>query len=235
MENKYNALSLRSVNYGESDKIVTLLTLERGRIAVKARGVRTAKAKLRYAVSPLCFGTYIIAERGGKGIITACDIVDTFDSAAIDLGKYYAAAVILECADKFSEEDVADSELFFLIIGALKELCYGVVEPWRSGIAFLTGLLKKIGYAISAEPNCVMPCCFDYDNGRLRGYSSDVKNCERVTTAEATLIAASCKESLPQGEFAEEGVKRFYLIIAEYIRSVTGKRLKTLEQFVRIM
>lgn len=235
MENKFNALSLKSVDYAESDKIVTLLTLERGRIAVKARGVRTAKAKLRYAVSPLCFGTYIIADRNGKGIITACDVIDSFDCVAADLVKYYVAAIILECADKFSEDDTPDKELFFLIIGALKELCYGNAEPWRVGLTFLAGLLKKLGYGMSVDTNSSEPYCFDFDNGRVTLYRADIKYHERLTAIEAKLIGDISDDLVPQGEFEFSAIKNSYLLLSKYVGYITGKKLNTPVEFIRIL
>ena len=52
MESKTDALLLRAVDYGENDKIVTLLTADRGKIAAAVKGVKNAGAKLRFAAQP---------------------------------------------------------------------------------------------------------------------------------------------------------------------------------------
>ena len=52
MEFKADALLLRAVDYGENDRIATLLTAERGKIGAALKGVRKAGAKLRFAAQP---------------------------------------------------------------------------------------------------------------------------------------------------------------------------------------
>ena len=54
MEIKADALLLRAADYGENDKIVTLLTAEYGKIAAAMKGVKKAGAKLRFAAQPFC-------------------------------------------------------------------------------------------------------------------------------------------------------------------------------------
>ena len=55
MESKADALVLRATDYGEYDKMVTLLTAERGKIGAALKGVRRAGAKLKFAAQPFCF------------------------------------------------------------------------------------------------------------------------------------------------------------------------------------
>ena len=47
MNYKVNGITLFGVNYRESDKILTLFTLEKGKIGAAARGVRKANAKMK--------------------------------------------------------------------------------------------------------------------------------------------------------------------------------------------
>ena len=52
MEIKVNALVLRAADYGENDKILTLLTAERGKLTAGIKGVRKSGAKLKFAAQP---------------------------------------------------------------------------------------------------------------------------------------------------------------------------------------
>ena len=54
MEEKLNALCVRVVDYKDNDRLITLCTAEKGKILVKATGVKNPKAKLKFAASPLC-------------------------------------------------------------------------------------------------------------------------------------------------------------------------------------
>jgi len=55
MDFKTDALLLRACDYGENDKIVTLLTSDRGKLSAGVKGVKKAGAKLRFAAQPFCF------------------------------------------------------------------------------------------------------------------------------------------------------------------------------------
>lgn len=228
MERKYNALSLRNINYNESDKIVTLLTLERGKLAILARGCRTAKAKLRCAVSPLCFGNYIVHEKNGRNVLTACDVIDSFQNVSDDLDKYYIASIVLEAADKFSEEDTQDNELFFLIIGALKNICYGN-SPIFDGLIFLCNLLKKVGYAINIEKGV----WFDYENGSLSKKPMS-SYADKLTLDEAKLLADVVDES---NEIKSDitNIKRIFILLNTYITFATQKKMRTIKEFLNII
>ncbi len=234
MENKYNALSLRAVDYGESDKIVTLLTLERGKIVIKARGVRSAKAKLRYAVSPLCFGMYIIAEKGGKGTLAACDMYDSFPCVAENLDKFYIASVIIECADKFSEEDGADSQFFFFIINSVKNLCYGEQDPLIAGATFLIKLLAALGYAVNSGDRALCNPCFDYGCGMIVEHNDGIKNYEKLTVKEAKLFADLSGGSINNGALSTE-IKKIFFVLAKYIFFTTGKKLFALKELIAVI
>ena len=60
MEYKVDALVLRTADYGESDKMLTLFSLQQGKISAAAKGVRKAGAKLRFAAQPFCFAEYVL-------------------------------------------------------------------------------------------------------------------------------------------------------------------------------
>ena len=60
MDISFDALCLKSIDYKDNDKIVTLYAVNKGKISIVAKGVKKQKAKLKYAVAPLCFGNYYV-------------------------------------------------------------------------------------------------------------------------------------------------------------------------------
>ena len=72
MEIKLNALMLRAADYGENDKILTLLTAEYGKITAGIKGVKKPAAKLKFAAQPFCFAEYVLARRGEKFTVINC-------------------------------------------------------------------------------------------------------------------------------------------------------------------
>ena len=50
-----DAICIRSVDYLENDKSITLYGTDVGKLSMVAKGAKKPKAKLKYAASPLCF------------------------------------------------------------------------------------------------------------------------------------------------------------------------------------
>lgn len=142
------AICLRAVDFGESDKILTLYMAEKGKIAVKARGCKNAKSKLKYAATPLCFGKYYIV--GKTNLLTGCDMIDSFYTLAYDPVKYYCACAVLETADKMSMEEDYNHALFVEILDTLKDLCYGEAYPKVCLFSHLSKIALALGYEVKA-------------------------------------------------------------------------------------
>ena len=78
MELKLRAITLRAVNYKDNDRILTLITPEKGKISVSAKGVRKANAKMKAVSEPFCLSDCVFYERLGRITLTEAEITDTF-------------------------------------------------------------------------------------------------------------------------------------------------------------
>ena len=101
---KVNALMLRAVDYLENDKILTLLTAERGKITAGIKGVRKAGAKLKFAAQPFCFAEYVLAGRGGRYTVTQASEGESFYELRCNIDKFYAASAVCETAAALTYE-----------------------------------------------------------------------------------------------------------------------------------
>ncbi|MBP6042023.1 DNA repair protein RecO [Candidatus Saccharibacteria bacterium] len=63
------AIVLRRVNYGEADRIITVLSAELGKVSVMAKGVRKLKSKLAGGIEPLAINSMTLIE-GKKDLYT---------------------------------------------------------------------------------------------------------------------------------------------------------------------
>ena len=151
METKeIDAICLRSVDYGENDKIITLYGTDVGKLAMIAKGAKKPKAKLKYAASPLCFGHYYYSGKGNKQMLVGCDMYDSFYDISLDPEKFYAAAVILEILDKMGMENDFNKDLFLTALKGLRDLCYEGVEPKAYLFEQLGDLMSTLGYECRA-------------------------------------------------------------------------------------
>ena len=101
MNYKVNGITLFGVNYRESDKILTLFTLEKGKIGAAARGVRKANAKMKQIAESFCFSEAVISEKSGRRTITEINSFDSFYPVRTDINKYYAGNGALEFTTPF--------------------------------------------------------------------------------------------------------------------------------------
>ena len=62
---KLNGVVLRTVNYREYDRMLTLFTQEQGRVEASARGARRPSNKLLAATTQFTLGEFLLNERGG--------------------------------------------------------------------------------------------------------------------------------------------------------------------------
>jgi recombinational DNA repair protein (RecF pathway) len=62
---KLRAVVLRSVDYGERDKVVTLLSRERGKLSAFARGARASRRRFGGVLEPFTLVAAEVSERGG--------------------------------------------------------------------------------------------------------------------------------------------------------------------------
>ncbi len=149
MEFKTDALMLKAVDYGENDKMVTLLTAARGKIGACMKGVKKANAKLKFAAQPFCFAEYVLAEKSGRHTVTSASLYDGFFSLREDVEKYYAAAVVCEACDKLLYEEMQGGELLVAAVSALTRMCEE--DAAFPLIVFLLTALRLAGYPVRAD------------------------------------------------------------------------------------
>lgn len=116
------AIVLKRTNYGEADRILTLLTHDHGKLAAMARGVRKERSKLAggvelFSVSEVGF----LRGRGDIATLTTTRLVKHFDKIVTDIDKTMAGYQLLKLTDKVTEED-AEADYFATLQFALAGL-----------------------------------------------------------------------------------------------------------------
>lgn len=143
---KTKAIVTRVTPYRESDMIVTLISVDRGKLTASARGCLKPRAKLRYSAEPFNFGEYVLNGKNGKYVITECSQIESFSGITADLEKYYAGFAILDALEKLTKD--ADAEIFALAIKSLGELAFGERSADRVATEFLLGALALGGVSL---------------------------------------------------------------------------------------
>ncbi|MCW2770193.1 MAG: repair protein RecO [Aeromicrobium sp.] len=140
---------LRVHKLGEADRIITLLTRQRGLVRAVAKGVRKTTSRFGGRLEPFMHVELQLAEGRSLDIITQ---VETINAFAKDLGADYAAytagTAMLETAERLVQEDgePATAQLQ-LLTGALRALTQGRYTPSLILDSYQLRALSIAGYA----------------------------------------------------------------------------------------
>lgn len=116
---------LKSDNYAEYDRRITLLTNDRGKITAFVHGARRSGSRFMATTQPLCFGEFILTEGRSAYNMQQANISCYFEELRTDLKGFYLGSYILEVADYYSRENNDDLELLKLVYQSLKAVVSG--------------------------------------------------------------------------------------------------------------
>ncbi|HYG67020.1 MAG TPA: DNA repair protein RecO [Anaeromyxobacteraceae bacterium] len=144
---KLTAIVLRAVDYGESDRVITLFSRERGKVSAFARGARASRRRFGGALEPFTLVTAEARERSGSDLLglDAVTPVRAFGGIRGDLARIACAGYAVELARELVREHEPHDELFRLLETYLGELDAAPARPWGLR-AFEMGALGAAGF-----------------------------------------------------------------------------------------
>ncbi len=109
---------LRSVAYGEADRIVTLFTESHGKVALMARGARKSARRFAGSLEPyLLIEAELSLGRGGVGRLAQARVVRAFPGILSGLGRMSVAAAGLELLrETLGERDTPDPRMLPTVV-----------------------------------------------------------------------------------------------------------------------
>lgn len=148
---------LRSIRYGEADRILDLYTTDAGLVSTIAKGVRRTKSKFGARLEPLSCVEFLAYQGRNLDTLTQAETLRSFKGIREDLARFESAAKMVGYVRALSGGDEADRRVFNLLYNALDVLesserrGYEILEA-----AFGMKLAVLAGYApqLDACPVC---------------------------------------------------------------------------------
>jgi DNA repair protein RecO (recombination protein O) len=239
---KSNAILIRSLDYGESDRIVTFFTDEFGKIKGIAKGARRSKKRFVNAFENGSRSRIIFSRKSSEGLalIEACDVDHHYPRIRMDLEKTLTAAYFTELVDQFTLEGKRNEGLFSLLADTLNLLETGGVSEGIVRI-FELRFLKLMGYEPVLEHcvKCKVPLeqmtriFFDPSAGGIRCMSCNSHIRETypmaVGTVKLLLLGKGVDiERISRLTFSMRDREESRKALASFIRHLLGKELKSL-------
>jgi DNA repair protein RecO (recombination protein O) len=142
------ALLLRSVDYADADRIVTLLTLRFGKAAFIARGARRSKKRFGGALQALSLLSVEVTESDAQlGTLMQAQLTRSFPRILAELPRMDAAFAALLLVRELSPEHEPDDAVFSTTLGLLDALEREQAVPACVRLCFQVRLLALLGFA----------------------------------------------------------------------------------------
>ncbi len=113
---------LRTWRLGEADRILSIATLEHGKVRAVAKGVRRTKSRIGARLEPLSHVSLLCWRGRELDVVNQVEVLDHFRAVRSGLDKMAAAMTMVEIVDHVAHEEHATPQLFHLLVGALRTL-----------------------------------------------------------------------------------------------------------------
>jgi DNA repair protein RecO (recombination protein O) len=144
---------IKQVNFGEADKIVTILTSSKGKISAFAKNAKRTKSRLAASAQLMCYGDFILFKGRNMYNINSCEVIEPFYNIRNDIIKLTYSAHILDIINDIVQENLPASRILQLLLNSLYMLAKTDKSPELIARIFEFRFLTIIGYA-----PCVSNC-----------------------------------------------------------------------------
>lgn len=152
MLQKVEGIVIRTTDYGEADKILTLYTREMGKIGVMARGAKRPKSRLASISQLFTHGNYVFQKTTGLGVLNQGEIIRSFRDLKSEIYLTAYGAYVIELLDKLTEQNDINPYLYELLLQTLQYIDEGLDYEILTRI-FEVKMLRVAGIGINVD-NC---------------------------------------------------------------------------------
>jgi DNA repair protein RecO (recombination protein O) len=238
---KADAVVLRSLRFGEADRVLHLYTAERGRVNAIAKGVRKTTSRFGGRLEPLTRAQLLLHEgRGELHTVSGADIVAAHAGVRAQPHALAVAQIGSEAVLKLFPEPEPHPRVFEGLVRFLDLLEGGIAngsDPGRdaAGLGFQLKLLALAGYLPHLES-----CAGCGSAGTLVGYSAAAGGavCERCAVDEGAFrlrpgsleaVAALVERPLAAGALPPAAAADAVRVVESTYEYHGGFRLRTLQ------
>ena len=226
------ALVLKQFDLGESDRLITLYTRDKGKMKAVARGARKGKKSRSGLVLPFSYHNFTLYKGKSLAKINHIESIAMNSKLREDLDYMAYANVVSEYIERAGLEDEADKALFSLLAVILEKMAQAKKDEL---LFYLTVFKAKLLLLLGVKPeieNCTV-CGEKVDLNRSTPLSveeggSICKNCFNNNSYKYTLFSLNEMRALYKITFAEISqlkAKQFSFNILEKINEITEKFL----------
>lgn len=151
---RVEGIVIRSMDYGEGNKIVTLLTKTNGKAGVLIRGAKKVKSKHSSLAQPFTYGEFVYFRSSGLGTLNHGEIIESHHVLREKLELAAYASYAAELTDRSLQDDEATGFHFEQLKACLTSLGEGkdpqiVIHLYEMRILDLSGYAPELDECVS--------------------------------------------------------------------------------------
>jgi DNA repair protein RecO (recombination protein O) len=147
---------LKGYNYGEADRILTLITPNNGKLRAVAKGIRKTKSRMSGHLDLFTRSTLFVARGRQLDIVTQAETIDNFRGVRDDLWRSTYCHYVAELLDGFSAEALSNYPLYALSVQTFHRLatapnCDLVVRSFELQLLGHTGYRPQLHQCLGCD------------------------------------------------------------------------------------
>ncbi|MDQ0161307.1 DNA repair protein RecO [Aeribacillus alveayuensis] len=236
MLHKCEGIVIRTTNYGETNKVVTIYTREKGKVGVMARGANKPNSRLAAVTQLFTYGTFLFQKSSGLGSLQQGETIQSMRAIREDIFLTAYASYLTELLDKGTENEKPNPFLFELYYQTLHFLMEGLdpdilINIYEMKMLNVFGLYPELNKCVICsqkegtfhfslkENGFICHRCFEHDPYRLMISSTVVKLLRVFYYLDLSRLG--------QVSVKDETKKELRWVIDEYYQEYSGLSLKS--------
>ncbi|WP_251520561.1 MULTISPECIES: DNA repair protein RecO [Staphylococcus] len=164
---KQKGIIIKTVDYGESDKIITILNEYGAKVPLMVRRAKKNKQGLQANTQLFVYGLFIYSKWKGMGSLSSVDVIEQNYHLRLDIYESSYASLCTEAIDRSIEYDEISQFSYDLLHFILEKIKSGVSAQLMSVVVLLK-CMSRFGFSAIFD-HCVVTG--NTDQSQLVGYS----------------------------------------------------------------
>jgi DNA repair protein RecO (recombination protein O) len=209
---KVEGVNVGSFNLGETDKVLTVFTAERGLVKAVAKGARKPGSKIGGRAELLNVNSLLINTGKSIDIITQAESIETFPGLRKDLSRLAFGLYYAELTREFGQGLADEPALHYeKLRGALRLLAESDSDPAWLSLVFALDLCDMLGFR--PELTFCVTCREVLTDFKLGAFHRDWGGVVCRDCLDASRTAAVAERSLPPSERGDDESRDFHYAV----------------------
>lgn len=230
---------ISTMDIGEYDKRLVILTKEEGKISAFARGARKPNSPFLAGSQPMAFGEFTLYRGRNSFSVSSMKISDYFSNSMTDIDSMYMGMYLLEFADYFGKDGLEAGDMLKLLYFSMKVLAKAEIPArlirrvYELKMLELNGLFPELFSCVKCGSKENLDYFDVQHNGMVcencHGKVSEKYQVDQSTLYALQYIVTSDINKLFSFNVTEEVFEKLDGIIESYVNQHVDKKFNSLE------